>query len=220
MTIVEELRLLLDESKGSVYWPTAELHDALNEAVLTVYSESRTILEVASLSVNAGDDVVYIPPTIMIPQHIESMGTKYFITTHAQLESYARDWKTAEFGEPKRFVYWDATRLRVWPRPDQSYDFDLYGVPYPDEINDKNPDLKDDRLICEAVLHMAAAELVEHLYPQQADEYTNTAAEALRKMRVRLRNQNSHNIRRLRPGKSIDKQQQGFIGIGQTKVLW
>lgn len=209
MSIATKLQASLNDA--GVFWPTTTLLDAVNEAQLQVYCETKWKRTAVSLYLNTLDDLVDLPPAVVIPQWIADGTNRYLPTTHRQLEHYSRFWRAEQPAKPEWFVLWDATHLRVWPRPDQQYTYTLWGVGYPTEITSLAGDLDGPQTYQCAVLNQSLALLLEATRPDLADMYQKISEEHTDKLKKILRNQQSHNIRRLRPGTRFDLQQGGAI---------
>ena len=102
------------------------------------------------------------------------------------------------------FFLWDDFHLRVFPSPDQTYTFTLFGLPWPPEINSSNEDIvvngvQLDRQFKLAMAYRIAAGLLIYTRPDAAAQYTKMAEECFYYYRKRLRQQNSNNLRRLKP---------------------
>lgn len=217
MSLVTDIQELCDESAGAVFWPAAQVYDAANEAIIESFASSRHEFKLSTMTASAGDDLVALPADIMIPQYILGTAGKYWPTTQAKLEQQSRAWRGEPAGVAKFFVLWDISTLRVWPRGEQDYAYDLCGVPWPSvgEIAASNLDISVPKLLKQAITHRAAACLLGATQPLLADSLVQEAQELEYKFRVQLRNRNSHNIRRVRPGTLFTRAQSGSIPIGK-----
>lgn len=214
-TLLQDIQVLVDETGGSVFWTPYHIYDAANEALLQTYANLRHRHVSASLVISANTEFVALPATIMIPQYILGTEGKYFLTTQAKLEQYSRTWKTASTGTPKHFVVWDAETLRVYPKATTQTTYTMHGVPWPsDELTVTNEDITDS-LIKEPVTYRTVALLLEYTQPQLSDIYEKEAQDAELRVRQGLRNRQSHNIRRLHPGKLLSKAYSGHVEIGR-----
>lgn len=216
MSVFNDLNILLAELGGGVFWPNEYLYDALNEALLEVWVKTRPQYVSATLGLVANDDRVAIPSTIMVPRFVLRDNLRYFVTTHAKLEQFDRSWKSNATGVPKHFVLWDAETLRVFPRPNGSYTFVVWGIGWPTEFSSSNQDLSVDRRLKDAIVKRAGATVVEYVHPGAA-EVLRAEAEQLENMyKISRRNAFGHVLHQLRPGTRLTAAQSGVIDIGNT----
>lgn len=207
MSIVGQVQILLNDS--GVFWPNAQVIDAINEAQLWAMAQCKWKRTQWALSFSPGTDLFTLPTDVLIPGWIETTlptnggvdisHTRAFPTTHRELEHFLRTWRSAGLDAPRYFVIWDSTNLRLFPRPDIAYTYFLWGVQYPTEIVDTSASITGPPGYILAVQYMAAGLLLEATRPDLADMYYALADEQVMKLKRQLRNQQSHNIRRLRP---------------------
>lgn len=206
------IQLMLNDV--GVFWPQQQIFDALNEAQLAVYAETKWATTTASLALASGVDIIPIPDSILIPRWIEGTNLnfqppvvkRFFPTTQRQLEHFLRTWRGDNTGQPIFFSLWDATHWRVFPRPDGSgggvggaYDFTVFGIGFPTEITTTTQGLAGPSNYDKAVEYGAVSLLLEATRPDLAQLYQAQADDAVLAFKKRLRNQQSHNIRTLRP---------------------
>lgn len=129
-----------------------------------------------------------------------TINQRYFISDRTKLEQYARDWRDNTQSQPKWFILWDAWNIRVFPKPDKTYTFTLWGVPWGTEIGTGTEDINVDQILRLALAYKAASTLLEATRPDVADLYIRNSEELLNRYRLRLRNQQGNNIRRMKPG--------------------
>lgn len=225
MSAISDIQTIINDV--GVFWPEQFIWDALNEAQLAVYSETKWALTTGNMLLGSGVDIVSIPPEILIPKWIEGTNTlfqpavvkRFFTTSQRNLETFLRTWRGDNVGQPVVFVLWDATHWRVFPRPDGSgsgpdgrYPFTVYGVGLPQEINSTNTVVLGDATYRYAVYNTTVAFLLEATRPDLADMYLAQAGENILNIKKRLRNQQSHNIRTLRPATTrLEIEQAGEI---------
>jgi hypothetical protein len=214
MSLVSEVQVLVDDPTAT-FFTAQHIYDALNQTLLEVWARTRHDVVSATLTMNTAQSLITIPPTIYIASYVEYDGKQQFSTTHGQLERYDRKWKGAALGTPTHFVLWDMNYLRPYPRPDQIYDMTMWGIGWPTEITASVTDLTLDSRLKQAIIYFAASKLLEETHPQLADSMAASADEHLRQFQKRLRNQQSHNIRRLRPANLFNRSQSGSIEIGK-----
>jgi hypothetical protein len=205
MSIVAQIQILLNDS--GVFWPTATVLDAVNEAQFHIYADTKWAISTASLTLSSNADIVSIPATMLIPKWIEGTNTLYnppvvkrfFVTSPRNLEHYLRTWRGAGTGQPGYFILWDATHLRCFPRPDSTYHFTLFGTGFPTEITNTTSDITGPATYVLAIQNYAAALLFEQTRPDLADLYMAQAQAQILAFKKRLRRNLSHNIRQLIP---------------------
>ncbi len=104
------------------------------------------------------------------------------------------------------FVLWDATHWRCFPRPDGSgsgpggvYPYTVFGLGFPAEVTAFTSSISGPTNYVLSVYNYAAALLLEATRPDLADVYLAQSQEQILLFKKRLRNNQSHNIRTLRP---------------------
>lgn len=208
-----------------IFFPAQQIYDATNEVIddfwpmlarqatpVQLTSSTFTCSQVA-VAGTAGNDIFTFDNTvIMVPSYIvlnSSTGIgagrvttdqKYWITDRTKLEQYNNNWKQNTPALPRWFVLWDAFHIRCFPSPDQTYLFTLYGVPWGTELSTGTEDITADPILKLAVAYKAAANILETTRPDTADAYVRESGELLNRYRLRLRNSNTNNIRRMKPG--------------------
>jgi hypothetical protein len=216
--IVQIVQTLINDV--NVFWTQQQVLDAVNEAQMWVYVETKWQRVPGTLTVTEGQDIVSIPSTLLVPQWIEGTNTnidgsvntvRFFPSTQRELETFLRTWRGAKWDQPGNFILWDATHFRLFPKPDKTYTYTVWGIGWPTAIQDNvTPILGDPRYVL-AVQNYAAALLFEATRPDLADMYMAQADDQILQYRKHIRNMQSHNIRRLRFGKRMDIQQSGTI---------
>jgi hypothetical protein len=216
MSIVNTIQLLLNDS--GVFWPQAQILDAVNEAQLWAFAQTKWSRRSWLLKFVKGTDIFTLPSDLLIPGWIESQVTlgdgsishlRAFPTTHRELEHFLRTWRSAGLDAPQYFVIWDSGHIRLFPRPDQAYAYTLWGVGYPIEITDNIAELTGPPNYVQAIQNMALALLLNATRPDLADFYMTTSQAQIVEFRKHLRNFQSHNIRRLVPSTTHLQIQQG-----------
>lgn len=212
MSIVAQVQVILNDT--GVFWPTQTVLDAVNEAQFAIYAETKWAVTTASMSLANGEDIISIPPTILIPRWIEGTNSnfqppvvkRFFPTTQRNLETFLRTWRGDNLGQPMYFVLWDATHWRCFPRPDNlgsnldgSYPFTVFGIGFPVEITDTSMDILGPTNYLMAIQNYTVSLLLEATRPDLADMYFQQAMDQILAFKKRLRNNQSHNIRRLVP---------------------
>lgn len=212
MSAVGDIQNIINDA--GVFWPVQTVWDALNEAQFAVYGEIKWAVTTATFALSSGVDIIPIPSNILIPKWVEGTNNlfqpavvkRFFFSSQRNLETYLRTWRGNNVGQPVVFILWDATHWRVFPRPDGSgsgpagvYPFRVFGLGFPLEINSTNTDVIGDLTYRYAVYDYACALLLEFTRPDLADMYLAQAMDHILMIKKRLRNQQSHNIRTLKP---------------------
>jgi hypothetical protein len=212
MTVFEQVRILLDEANGPVFWTDSHICDALNCAQLyALPTLPREALTRTEWIVLAGQELITIPSTIMIPKFVEDSSQQYLVSSYTDLERYAKDWRGTSAGVPRYFVLHDHSRIRPYPIADENYQFTLAGVPWPTEYTTSAVDPTSDPTLKSAIAHLAASDLLELTLPQLSDAYYSEGERLLNQFRKRSRNTHSHNIKRISPAIYFGNRQQGGI---------
>ncbi len=225
MSAISDIQTIINDV--GVFWPEQFIWDAVNEAQLAVFAEVKWSLTSGTMLLGSGVDIVEIPPNVLIPKWIEGTNNlfsppvvkRFFPTTQRQLETFLRTWRGDNVGQPVVFSLWDATHWRVFPRPDGSgsgpdgrYPFTVWGVGFPSEVDATNTTVVGDATYRYAVYDYTCALLLEATRPDLADMYLAQASEHILNLRKRLRNQQSHNIRTLKPATTrLEIEQAGEI---------
>lgn len=210
--VIADIQLILNDS--GVFWPTQQLYDAVNEAQFHIYAETKWALATQAFVLTSGVDIISIPSNILIPRWLEGTNTqfqpavvkRFFPTTQRNLEAYLRTWKGDNTGQPMYFSLWDSTHWRVYPRPDNLgsgpggvYPFTIFGIGLPNEINGTNTSIPGPSSYSLAVKNYSVALLLEATRPDLGDMYMTQAETGILNFKKRLRNNQSHNIRTLKP---------------------
>lgn len=228
MSIVTQVQNILNDT--GTFWPTQNLYDAINEAQFWIYEDIRWQRVSATVTLSSNTDIFTIPSNILIPEWLEGRDSnfdpvtykRFYPATQRELEQFLRTWRGNNIGQPQYFVRWDATHMRVFPRPDGlgpsggNYLFTMWGIGFPTEITTTSADigslttLINDSYI-QAIQNMAASILFEATRPDLADAFAASAAENIVAFKRTLRNMQGHNIRRLRPADHYDKNHSGTV---------
>lgn len=210
--IVGDIQLILNDT--GIFWPAQQILDATNEAQFHIYAETKWAITSAPLALQSNTDLVQIPPAILIPKWIEGTNSnfqppvvkRFFPTTMRNLEHFLRSWRGANLGQPVYFIQWDATHWRVFPRPDGhgpgpggAYPFTIFGVGFPPELTSLTQPVLGPLVYQLAVQNYATSLLLEATRPDLADLYLSQADQQVLNFKKQLRNQQSHNLRVLRP---------------------
>ncbi len=215
MPSITTIRRYINDPDGVIY-PDAYLYDTMNDSLLDMYIDCKPEVVSHTLTINTGDDIIYIPSHIMIPQQIVYQNKPYYITTQAELERWERKWRTASPAQPRWFIRWDARRIRIWPRADNTYDMTMWGIEWPTEIDSSDDDLTDDSDWKQAIEHKTTSQLLEMARPDLSDLHEREYQASRNDYNIGKRNSNGgHNIRQLRPGTRNNIAQIGSIQVGR-----
>ena len=216
LTIYQEVQILLDEAVTPTFWTPTQIYNAVNRAQLDLYTNVKFTNISAPLNILTAQQLLPLPPAVMIPQYIVTdQNLKCFPTTHALLEDWSINWFNEPPAKPQWVVLWDWNTLRLFPQPDQPYTFTLYGVPYPSEVGPSNLDINIDNLARRAIISYAGAYLMELTRPDLADAFRAEGLEYEKRWGRQQRNQQGDNVLRLRPGVGWSVAQMGDIKEGR-----
>lgn len=216
--LVQDIQLQLDETRGPVFWVMEQIYDAANAAQLEVWMNLKDWQQTSTnIALSSGNDIIAWPATtIMIPQYIIYNGAKVFPTTQAQLQDWANNWKSTNPTRPNWYLLWDAKHIRLYPKSDAVYTFQLFGMPWPTEIVDGVHDITGiDILVKRAIILRAASKLLEVTQPDLADTKAMEAQEFEKRYARQQRNSFGDNIGRLRPTTAWDQANFGDIKTGR-----
>lgn len=214
MSSINTIRTYINDPDGIIF-PDNYLYDCINDTLLDLFSDTKPETTSATLTLNTDDDIVSIPPAIMIPQQVVYNNKPYYITTQAELERWSRTWRTADKAQPRWFIRFDHNRIRVWPRPDQLYSMTLWGIGWPDEISSTNTSIDDDSRWRQAIEHKTASKLLELSRPDLAEIHEKAYQENRHGYIINQRNNQGHNIRQLKPATRNNMAQIGSIQVGR-----
>ncbi len=224
MSLLIDLQIEIDETAGPTFYVIDQVYDALNQAQLEVWSNLKQWqLTSATMAIAPGTAITTLPLTsVMIPQYViyVTQGVKIFPTTYAMLQDWQSGWMNEPPARPNWMVLWDAEHLRWFPPPDITYNFVLYGTPWPTEVTAATIDagtdpLTADPLVGQAIVKRAAAILLEDSQPVLADLKIQEAMDYETRYARQQRNAQGANTLRLRPGVAWDVAQQGDINVGR-----
>ena len=219
--IVTMVQTELNEAGAGVpsagtFWPVQQVYDAVNDAQLEMESIAYLPIGSTTMTFTASQDLHTWPNTVLMwPHYLEVSGRKYWIIKHADLERWDRNWRNASFDQPRFFVLWDETHIRPYPIADQNYVFNIWGPAWATEIVSTNTDVLVPPLLKTALALRASARLFQQSRPDLAAVDLKEAENYEAKYRMQWRKQQSHNIKRLRPGNAMTQAQGGNIRIGK-----
>jgi hypothetical protein len=228
MTLIGLVRLLIDQATGTgtlndypvagdIFWPSQQLYDAANEVMIDYWAQlgnQQTPIQLTNTTfvVSSGTEIfgfasaVIMTPTYVVLNTTSGTGAAsytinqtYWISDVTKFEQFNNNWRSYPAGQPKWFAVFDAFNIRVFPLPDKTYTFTLFGVPWPTELSTGTEDITCDAMLKLSIAYKAAANIMEATRPDVADSYTKESEELLLRYRIRLRDQSTNNIRRLKP---------------------
>lgn len=214
MSNLSQVRSYINDADG-IFYIDAHVLDHINDCHLYTWWDTSPQLTTATLTVTASQDIATLPSTIMIPKYMEYNSRRYCASSQSELEDYAYNWRSAPIGQPKHLIVWDAERVRLFPRPDATYELKLVGIGWPTEVSVGSPDISLDRHYQQIVEHKASASLLIFVRPDLAEIHDKEANEQLNDYKIGLRNSQPHRIWKLRPGSRFNVAQQGNINIGR-----
>jgi hypothetical protein len=226
MSAVTDIQMVLND--GGVFWPLQQVLDALNRAQMWVWGQTKWQRQSFPLPLAQGQDLLTLPSGVLMVGWIEgtvtnSDGTisklRMFPTSQWELEKFSRSWRGLQTGQPIFFSIWDATTLRIFPRPDKAYTYTLWGLSYPTEIIDASTLLTGPPNYVHAVQNLALSMLFEATRPDLADMYLKWADEQVVQFKRHLRNQQGHNLRRLRPSGAQGIADEGLFTLNQSGTI-
>ena len=205
---------------GDIFWTSQQIYDATNEVMIDYYMQLGRLpvpvqLSSATFTVTTGTDIFpYDTTTIMVPTYVvlnTEVGTgpsgvtinqEYWASDVTKLEQWGVAWRSDTPAQPKWFILWDFSHIRCFNQPDKTYTYALYGVPWPTEIGTgtEDPTTPIDPLFKLAIAYKAAANILEATRPDIADAYMKESEELLLHERIHIRNNQTNNLRRLKPG--------------------
>lgn len=215
MSLLTDLQLQVDEVAGPIFFPVDQLLDALNSAQLDL---SNWTLSSSTLAISSGADIVSLPTDLMIPKYITYNNIKIFPTTQALLQDWSNYWRTDAPSRPNWMVLFDWQHIRLYPRSNNTYNFNVYGIPWPVEVTQASPDISADVMQKRAVVAVAASKLFEETQPQLADAKYAEGKEWEARYCRQQRNLFGDNIGRMRPGNAWDISQFGNIPNGRRMM--
>ncbi len=98
MSVVTDVQAIINDT--GVFWPTATVLTAINEAQLAVYAETKWALTTQTMTLGSNADIIPIPSNILLPKWIEGTNTnfqppmvkRFFPSTQRGLEHFLRTW--------------------------------------------------------------------------------------------------------------------------------
>ena len=221
MSFISDLRLQLDEGSAT-FFTDNHLYNAANEALIEVWADAKPDLTSSSIVVTVGQDIISLPINdVMIPQYIVGPKGECWVSSQADVERYNFDWRQDQSrSQPKFFIPWGHSKVRLYPKPDTTYTYTLWGVAWPTELSAGNQDLMSttDIYLKQAIMNRAAAILLESTQPNAADLLYQQSDEQILRYRSNMRGMGGYQFQRLRPAQRSDSSRGGSIKIGRRFI--
>ena len=211
MSLVDDVRTLVDEPTGGVFWTDQHVYDAINwELIRAYFDEKGTRKITASMTITSSSPFVGLPATIAIPTFIVFGGQEYWPTSYTELERWQENWRGEDAAQPKAFIPWDHRTFRVWPQADATYVMTVHGLAYPTEIAAGNLDITEPTTFKSMITFRSAASLLQATLPMQSQVYEVQAKELEHKWNKHSRNfRGNQKLDRLRPANAFLARQHG-----------
>jgi len=217
MSLITDVQTQINESGGAVWWTLPQVVDAINEALLDTWGLIRYAITTSTLTTTASVALVgFDSTTIMIPQWVQNNNLKLFPTNYPMLEDWNHNWLNEQAATPQWLVQWDAQNWRLWPPPDKTYTFVVYGTPWPPLISTTSSNIAGlDPNLRNVIVLRATGYLLEETQPQLADNCYAQAEEFEKRFWRQLRRMGGDNTLRLMPGKGWVLAHSGDIKLGR-----
>lgn len=214
MTLVTQIKTIIDEPNASKFWPIAQVYDAANEASIEVLGSGQYDLMTATITATASQVFVTVPSTLMIPKFVLTTSNDALPkTTEAALEREGPNWGTATNTAPIAFLEVDQTTIQIYPIVTTSVEYRFVGVPYPTEITTGVEDFTSNEQYSFAAKFWAASSLMDATRPDLSDVFRSEGDEVYVMALRQWRNQQSHLLRTLRPAGAADARRFGDMSV-------
>jgi hypothetical protein len=216
MTLLTQVRLIIDEPSGPKFWPNQQIYDAINESSIEVLGSGQFELTTATMTATASASYAMLPTTIMIPKFILSTGTEgreLPKTTYAALEQESLYWGTATGTEHIAFVEYDYESVRLFPIVGTAIVYRVIGVPYPTEVAVGVEDMGTNDMVSDAVKFLAGSCLMEATRPDVSEALRVEGGEHLQEAMRHKRNNQTHNLWQLQPAGRINARRSGDMSV-------
>ena len=214
MTLLNQVRLIIDEPNAAKFWPNAQLYDAINESSIEVLGSGQFEVTTATVTATASAQFMTLPSTIMIPKFILTTGTQSRElpkTTYAEFERDSANWGTATGTEHIAFVEYDYSSVQLYPIVGSAIVYQVVGIPYPTEITTGTEDMSTNDMISDAVRFWAGSVLMDATRPDLSDTFRMEGQEHLQIAMRHKRNNQGQRIYSLSPAGRIDARRSGDL---------
>lgn len=220
MSLYTDIQDLINDT--GVFWPAQNVYDAANEAQLIIWGRTRHDVFTTTHTVTATQEFITLNSEMYIPQKVIANNVEWFVTTYHELERDNRKWRGLSNNKPKWFIVHDAEHLRIHPKPNQSYEYVIEGIQYPQsEIGVSGTtttlDITARPAIKQAIVYTAAGILAANTRPDLMIQWFGEADEYLREAKSDKRKMGSAKITRMRPGDSMTWAHMGTIDAGRRR---
>jgi len=214
VTLLNQVRLIIDEPNGPKFWPNTQLYDAINEASIEVLGSGQFDVSTATITATASAVYVALPTTIMIPKMLLSTDNiELPKTTYAALERDSVGWGTATGTSHVACVEFDCQTLQLYPIVSTAVVYKVVGIPYPVEITTGVEDIVANDMVSDAVRFWAGSVLFDATRPDISDTLRMEGQEHLQVAMRHKRNTQSHKIYHLSPASAINARRSGEISV-------
>ena len=224
MSLVSDIQDLINDS--GVFWPVQNVYDAANEAQLLIWGRMQTDVITTTTTVTATQEFITLDTAMYIPKKIIANNVEWYVTTYHELERDNRRWRGVPNDKPRWFVVHDAEHLRMWPMPNQSYEYKIEGVRYPPTelgtitsgtTTATNTDITARTAVKQAIVYTAAGLLAANTRPDLMAQWLGDADEYLYEARADQRKAGGAKITRFTPGGSFTWGHMGTIEAGRKR---
>jgi hypothetical protein len=214
VTLLNQVRLIIDEPNGPKFWPNAQLYDAINESSIEVLGSGQFDLSTATITATANAVYITMPVGIMIPKLIINPTNECLPkTTYAAMERDGFGWGTATGTRHEAFVEFDCQTIQLYPIVPTPVVYRVVGVPYPNEITAGVEDLAANEIIADAVRFWAGSVLFDATRPDISDTLRAEGQQTLQVAMRHKRNTQSHKIYRLSPASDLNARRSGELSV-------
>jgi hypothetical protein len=214
VTLLNQVRLIIDEPNGPKFWPNTQLYDAINEASIEVLGSGQFDMSTATITASANAVYLTLPTTIMIPKMlIGTDNVELPKTTYAALERDGIGWGTATGTSHVACVEFDCQTLQLYPIVNTPVVYRVVGIPYPTEITTGVEDIAANDIIVDAIRFYAGSVLFDATRPDISDTLRVEGLQTLQVAMRHKRNTQSHKIYHLSPAGDINARRSGEISV-------
>ncbi len=205
---------------GTYFWSTTEVCNAVNAALIAAYIDVDEDTAIGTMTLTASSSHTPFPYNdVMIPKRIVGAMGEVFPISITDLEAYRADWSVlhglGEPAPPRWIAAEDFENAILFPVPDQTYVYDVYGVAWPGEISVGSPDITLDRELKEAVISLAIAFLVDDYYTELCELKYLEYMQHVNAYKRTLRNRRGRAPVSIKPSGSFNRARSGSIYLGQ-----
>lgn len=214
MTLLNQVKTIIDEPGASKFWPLQQVYDAINESSIEVLGSGQYEITTATITATASTTFITLPTSIMTPKFVlNTNNSEIPKTTFADLEREGPGWGTATGTAPIAFIDVDINTIQIYPIVGSAVEYRIVGVPYPTEVTLGVEDFTQEENFALVAKFYAGSILMDATRPDLSEAY-RLEGEQLMPMALRQwRNQQSHKIATLRIGNEVDARRRGSMDI-------